>query len=299
MSVAIIAVAKGYSIQDVEPWAVSLSRSGFVGEKIVILYDNDESLINYLNKKEITVVLKEDEGLTHIATQRFRDYAVLLSSEEYKHVKYVIHTDIRDVIFQSDPKKWLLENIKDKQIIASGEGIAYRHEDWNGDGLQANFGDEVFNEFVDYETLCSGVIAGTKSMFIDLCQSMTELAFYTNDIGGFIDQHFYNLAIRKIYDEVTEFVSPEKPWTANLGTLIAIPLNSPNWSTEPRTPYNSYERFRKGTYIENMLCGLPKLMHDKICTPSGEPYAIVHQYDRYMPWKNELLEKLGVSKYVS
>lgn len=299
MSVALLAAVKGYSTFDVEPWVISLNRSGFKGKKYVLVYDNNEELINYFHKHNIEVILQTDEGLSHIATQRFRDYAILLSSEKCNDIDYVIHTDIRDVVFQTNPGKWVLDNIGDQEIIASGEGIKYRHEDWNGEGVQYQFGKEYFDEFVDYETLCSGVIAGTKDGFISLCEAMTEIAFYTEDIGGFIDQHFYNIALRKIFNEVTNFVPPTKPWAANLGTLIAIPMNNPDWSTGPRTGSLSYERFREGSFIDNMLCGLPRMISGQVCTPAGEPYAIVHQYDRYMPWKNELIENFSVTKYVS
>jgi hypothetical protein len=75
--------------------------------------------------------------------------------------------------------------------------------------------------------------------------------------------------------------------------MVAIPFNTPEWSTGPRTPYNSYERIRKGTYVENMLVDLPYIDSENlVCTPKGEVYPIVHQYDRYQPWKELLLASI-------
>jgi hypothetical protein len=125
------------------------------------------------------------------------------------------------------------------------------------------------------------------------------MSFYSGAPDGFNDQHFHNIAIRKVFSNITNIPTAQSSWTANLGTLIAIPMNSPDWSSSPRTVYNSYERFRKGTFVENMLVALPQMIDGKVCTPSGKPYAIVHQYDRYQPWKEELLEKLGTTNYVS
>jgi hypothetical protein len=297
--IAILAAAKGYNIEQVEPWVESLKQTSFAGKIFVIVYDDNVSLKNYLASKGITVVEGIDRGLTNIATQRFLDYTQLLESEHCKEVDLAIHTDIRDVVFQTDPGKWLNENIGEARIIATGEGVTYRHEDWNGDGLQQQFGKEMFDQLVDQETICSGIIAGEKQALANLFQTIHELAFFSGDPGGFIDQHFHNIAIRKVFSNITWVVPADEDWVCNCGTLIAIPMNSPDWSSSPRTPYNSFERFRKGTYVENMLVDLPVMKDSQVCTPSGKPYAIVHQYDRYQPWKNVLLEKYVALKLVS
>jgi hypothetical protein len=288
MNTAIIAAAKGYSVYDVTPWVESLKKTGYSGKKFVILYDPSEEFANYFKDNGFYVLIGRDESLTHIATQRFRDYADLLKSEHCKDIDLVIHTDIRDVVFQKDPEKWLKDNIGRNHIIASGEGVSYRHEDWNGDGVQSHYGKEIFDELIDEETLCSGIIAGRRDAFIKLCLTIYELAFFSNDPGGFADQHFFNLAIRKAFSDITYISSANENWTINFGTMVAIPFNSPDWSTGPRTTYNSYERFRKGSYVENMLVDMPKMENGKVLSPSGEEYCIVHQYDRYEPWKENM-----------
>jgi hypothetical protein len=297
---AIFTACKGYSIEDVAPWTQSLKASGFDGKVFVIMYDPPKELADYFKEQDFYVLVANEEGLTHIATQRFRDYAQILKSDYCVDIDYVLHTDIRDVLFQSNPAEWLSSYIDDvHKIYASAEGVKYKHEDWNGDGVQFHFGENIFRELADTETLCSGVFCGEKEAFIDLCEAMYQAAFFTKDPAGFIDQHFYNLLIRKSFAEITQIVPADTPFVANLGTLAAIPFNSPEWSTGPRTPYNSYERFRSGTYVENMLVEVPEMIDGKVCTPDGKPYCIVHQYDRYAPWKEELHEKIGLVKYVS
>ncbi len=297
---AIFTACKGYTVEDVKPWTVSLKDSGFDGKVFVLVYQPTQELVEYFKENEFHVVGGNEEGLTHIATQRFLDYTHILNSEHCNDVDYVLHTDIRDVIFQTNPCEWFNSERKGgKYIFASAEGVNYKHEDWNGDGIQHHFGENIYRELADVETLCSGVIMAEKNVFIDLCTAMYQAAFFTKDPGGFIDQHFYNLLIRKSFSEVTEVVPADSPYVANLGTLAAIPFNSPEWSTGPRTPYNSYERFRKGTYLDHMLVEVPQMIGGKVCTPSGEPYCIVHQYDRYAPWKEELHEQIGIAKYVS
>lgn len=297
---AIFTACKGYTIEDVKPWVVSLKSSGFDGKVFVIMYAPTQELADYFKENDFFVMVANEEGITHIATQRFIDYTQVLKSEFCNDVDYVLHSDIRDVIFQKNPVEWLSSNADlQKGIFASAEGVKYKHEDWNGDGVQFHFGENIYRELADEETLCSGVFIGKKEAFIDLCEAMYQAAFFTKDPAGFIDQHFYNLLIRKSFSMITQVVPADSPFVANLGTLAALPFNNPEWSTGPRTPYNSYERFRKGTYIENMLVETPQMIDGKVCTPEGEPYAIVHQYDRYSPWKEELHEKIGLAKYVS
>ena len=251
-------------------------------------------MADYFKELDFHVIVADEEGTTHIATQRFADYERLLRTEHFSDVDYVMHTDIRDVIFQRNPLDWFAEAAKENEghlIYASTEGITFRHEDWNGEGLQHHFGEKLYQELQDVETLCSGVFAAQKGAFADLCKAMYQTAFWSQDPGGFIDQHFYNMLLRKSFDSITRFVPADSPYVANLGTLAAIPFNDPKWSTGLRTAGHSYERFRKGTYVENMLVGVPQMIDGKVCTPSGEPYAIVHQYDRYAPWKEALIGK--------
>jgi len=289
IDLSIIAACKGYDIENVKPWVESLNSTGFSGNIIILLYDNDIDLIKYLHEYNIKVVNIKHEGYFHVATQRFYDYAQYLKNTDFEG--YILHTDIRDVIFQKDPSKIFTENLEKGLMFASTEGVKYNNEDWNGDGLQYHFGEKLFTEMKDFETLCSGVFGGRKDVFTQFCEDMYNMVEWTQEPGGFIDQHFYNLLIRKVYNSIVYTIPADQPYVANIGTLASTPFNSPDWSTGPHTPYNSYERFRKGNYIENMLVELPQMIDGKVCTPSGEPYTIVHQYNRYEPWKQTLLKK--------
>lgn len=294
-NVLIVTALQGYTVDDIRPWIESLSKCGYTGNVLAFKYDDNKEVEEYLTSYGVSIYPGVPNGLNHVATQRFADYAVALGNEALNHIEYVLHTDIRDVIFQEDPTEWIKNGLENHQILVSAEGTTYNHEDWNGDGLQKHFGKEMFEEFKNYETLCSGVIAGRKEAIAELFITIFEMSFFSGSPDGFNDQHFHNIAIRKVFKEITNCPPADAPWTANLGTLIAIPYSDPNWSSTGRTPYNSYERFRKGTFVENMLVDLPQMIDGKVCTPNGIPYAIVHQYDRYQPWKESLLNELGVS----
>ena len=292
----ILAAASGYKPEQVKPWAESLKRTGYDGMVGIVMYETadgiETELAEYFKENDFYIFMAKPEGKTHIATQRFNDYAKVLESEHCDNVDLVIHTDIRDVIFQENPDTWLRSNLRVRDhILATSEGITYNNEDWNGDGLQTQFGDEIFEEFKNVETLCSGIIAGQKKIVTELFKTMYELAFYSATPDGFVDQHFYNLAIRKIYSEYTHISSPEESWNINFGTMVAIPFNDPNWSSGNATVYNNLVRERSGNYLDNMLSPVPQFIDGQVCNELGVPYVIVHQYDRYPQWGNEILKK--------
>lgn len=298
MNIAIFASVYGYEPAQIKPWMESLKSSGFSGKVFVIVYNPEgEELLKYLKENGVFTFVSQLNGETNMATQRFLQYQEILKSEYAKDVDAVIATDIRDVIFQSDPGVWLKNNIQDYQLIATGESVTFRHEDWNGDALEKHFGKNVFLEFADRETLCSGIIAGKKEAMIKLCETVYELAFFSADPGAFIDQIFYNIAIYEIYNEYTKIVPAGERWCANLGTLKAIPENTPEWSTKSRTEYSSFERIRSNkTFQEVLKCAVPEMINGKVVNSVGQPYVIVHQYDRYQPWKEHFI---GIEKDVT
>ena len=293
MKTCILAAAGGYQVDQIKPWVNSLRKTNYQGDVLVVVYDApDETVPEYLKSENIGVVLGEVNGDLNVATQRFLDFSGILSGDLGKDYDLVIATDIRDVVFQKDPGVWVRENLGDCEILATGEGIKYKYEDWNGDMLQRHFGDKVFAMLKNQETLCSGIIAGKKDALVRLFRTISEIAYYSKDPSAFVDQCYHNIAIRLIYSEKTKIAGGDSDWTANLGTLMAIPMNTPQWSTRTRSEYDSFERFRSHKKFQDvMLCEMPKMIDDQVCNSKGEPYAIVHQYDRFIPWKEVLLKK--------
>ena len=301
MNVGILASVYGYKIEQIKPWLNSLKKSNFKGKVFVVVFNpQDNELLDYLKENGVFAFVGTLNGETNMATQRFMEYKAILKSEYASDVDLVIATDIRDVIFQKDPGVWLKNNIQDYDIIATSEGITYRHEDWNGDSLENQFGKNMFLKLADKETICSGIIAGKTEMIIKVFESIYDLAFFAKDSNAFVDQLFYAVAIYKIFIEKTKIIPATEDWCANLGTIKAIPENSPLWSTKSRSEYNSYERTRSNkTYTEMLKCSIPQMKDDIVYADNGKPFAIVHQYDRFQPWKEILLEKYGETKYVS
>ena len=290
MNIGILASVYGYGPEQIKPWVESLKATKFGGKVFVVVYNPQDSiLLDYLKENGIFTFTSELNGDTNMATQRFLEYSEILKSEYTNDVDAFITTDIRDVIFQSDPGVWLKNNIQDYDLVATSEGVTFRHEDWNGDNLELHLGKNLYLKLADKETLCSGIIAGKKEMLIKLFQTVYELAFFSNDPGAFVDQIFYAAAIYEVFADKTKIVPAGDNWCANLGTLKAIPESSQDWSMGSRSQHNSFERIRKvKTFNEALSCAIPTMENGRVVNEKKQPYVIVHQYDRYQPWKEEL-----------
>ena len=106
MKTCLIAGAGGYTPENLVPWINSIKNTNYSGDIIVFVYDPvDDSVQEYLKDNGVKVITYGWQKETNIATQRFLDYANLLSSDHGKDYDYVISVDIRDVIFQKDPDK--------------------------------------------------------------------------------------------------------------------------------------------------------------------------------------------------
>ena len=293
MNIGILASVYGYTPEQIKPWVESLKATKFGGKVFVVVYNPQDSiLLDYLKDNGIFTFTSELNGETNMATQRFLEYSEILKSEYTSDVDAFIATDIRDVIFQSDPGVWLKNNIQDYDLVATSEGVTFRHEDWNGDNLELHLGKNLYLKLADKETLCSGIIAGKKEMLIKLFQTVYELAFFSNDPGAFVDQIFYAAAIYEVFSERTKIVPAGDNWCANLGTLKAIPESSQEWSMGSRSQHNSFERIRKvKTFNEALSCAIPTMENGLIVNAKKQPYVIVHQYDRFQPWKEALVGK--------
>ena len=137
MNIGILASVYGYEPEQIKPWVESLKATKFGGKVFVVVYDPQDSiLLDYLKENGIFTFTSELNGETNMATQRFLEYSEILKSEYTNDVDAFITTDIRDVIFQSDPGVWLKNNIQDYDLVATSEGVTFRHEDWNGDNLE-------------------------------------------------------------------------------------------------------------------------------------------------------------------
>ncbi len=111
----VIGFITGYSFDKIEPWVNSLDRSGFTGTKAMICYNISYDVADELAKRGYTVFgFKRNDAEKRleykqdfsIMVDRFLHLWYLLKKSRGQY-RYIITTDVKDVVFQSNPSVWL------------------------------------------------------------------------------------------------------------------------------------------------------------------------------------------------
>ena len=285
----VIGAITGYNFDAIAPWVNSLERSGYDGDKAMLCYNINFDVCNELTKRGFKVFgfeqneeqrrLEYTKPGFNVVVERFHHMAFVLRELDTKY-RYIVSTDVKDVIFQRDPSEWLEKNLGaprdlSYKVVAASESIPYNKEDWGNFNLYRSFGPQVYQTFCDKIVSNAGVMAGEYEHMLDLFMQISLLcnaapAHYIEGGGG-PDQAAYNVLINSNpWKKNTFFAKSEQGWAAQLGT------------TGPQIQ----ERY--GKFITEEL---PTLKDGIVCTSKGEPFYLVHQYDRVPQWKNEILEK--------
>lgn len=278
----VIGAVTGYSFDKIKPWVNSLEQSGFDGVKAMLCYNVDLSVAQELDKRGFTVLAlgqnKETGNLEYkhdfsIVVERFLHLWYFLKKFEGKY-RYVITTDVKDVVFQTNPSTWLEQNLGDKEINVACESIRYKDEEWGNHNLFKSFGPVIYDLHKDNLIYNCGTLSGKFDTMLDLFLNIYLLCNGTShqiEGGGGPDQAALNILLNmKSYKDVTRFSMSEDGWAAQLGT------------TGPQIV---------GKYGDKLVEKTPVLVDNVVCTSTGKPFALVHQYDRVPGWKQIIESK--------
>lgn len=279
MSDILIGAADLYTYKDVRPWMQSARESGFDGDIFLICYRIDDSVKQEAEKWNValyeanhtpygTEIQHQQKGSpTQAHNYRFYHAWELLTRLETLY-RFVIMTDVRDVVFQKNPALFLDDdNHGQNFIIAPSEGIMYADEDWNKNNLINGFG-QVFWDLIGHKwPACNvGTIAGSHLSMWSLFHAiftMTEGRYYPSD------QSSFNVLINFAFTKPTIYCHLQCGWAAQLGTTLD-PTKSWLW-----------ERCNEGK---------PVIKGDEVYTEDGKLFTIVHQWDR-VPELNKLVRE--------
>lgn len=257
----IIGAISKYSIQEIEPYVESVEKCGFLGKKIMIVYDDvSEETCNYLTQKGWEIHLFH-LWYHHVHVQRLRDAYITL--KDYTDDEVVIFTDVRDVIFQKNPKDWIEKNMK-KDILAFSECIKYHNDPWAINNVTTSFPLEW--EFLQHKTsYCIGVVIGKCNVLKDLFLSIFRWSMNTLNPIEMADQTSFNILISmNNFKNVVQFVNQEEGFVTHLNTV---------WVEKSRF---------------NLLEPTPIFKNDKFYNQNGEEFVIVHQYNRDVNLNNTI-----------
>ena len=130
----VIGVAGGLNWDTLRYWANSVTRCGFQGERVIVLMSCDRATVREFMDLGFTVVGFEENAQgdyvheSHLAPHVERFIHIHDFLRRNGPFGWVITTDVRDVIFQSDPVSWLNQHCDDRDLVFSSEGVRYHEE---------------------------------------------------------------------------------------------------------------------------------------------------------------------------
>jgi len=255
----IIGAFKNYNFETIKPWVRSINECGFKGDKVIVSIGSSRETNSKLADAGFIVIDAPSQTRMGFHMERFLHIYNFLQSQGSNY-RYVITTDVRDVIFQRNPTEWIERNIEDKKMIAVSESIKIKNEHWNRQNIINAFGNFFYEGVSNQDVFNVGTLAGTSEYIRDLCGMLYQLS--ANRPDWVADQAAYNILLNwQPYKDQTKFVRLNSGWSCNLHVT-----DKPG-EKEHFAPFILEEP----PIFEN---GLVKDGATK------EPFYIVHQYDR-------------------
>lgn len=267
MKDCIIGGCYGYTYDQIKYWINSINRCGFEGDKVLILFQASDELAQRVADEGFEVLVHDIDMSVAPHVIRFKAIHDYLSENEYR---FVVTTDVRDVVFQKNPIPWMELYLQRQNIVVSSECLKYKHEPWGDNNIKETFGDYVYEKMKDNIIYNVGVIGGRGKYVSDLCLDLT-----VNTINRPIkicDQSVFNfLALNQMYKDNILLASLQQNWAAHLGTL-ADPSKMDYFRPNLLEPEPTFD----GKYVQSY---------------GGTP-VFAHQYDR-TPWRKAIEEIYG------
>lgn len=273
MTDIIIGVSHGLAWRDLQYWINSINLSGFQGERVIILMDCDRDTLTQIQRAAFTTVaLAQDQdgdcvyqSQVPVHVERFIHVADYLRN--HGPFRWVVATDVRDVIFQKDPIPWLDAHCQHHDLVFSSEALRYQHEPWGNQNLLDTFGSYAHAILGNNEIFNVGVLAGRNEAMQALCLNI----FYhsLNRPAAICDQAVFNFLISQPpYTGTSLYTRSSNAWACQLGT-----------TADPS---------KIGQFRQHLLDRVPSLQDAQITNGSNEPFCVVHQYDRVPQWSHIL-----------
>ena len=276
----VIGCTTNYDWDKLKYWVNSLNKSGFEGDKVMIAFNIDYETIEKLSQAGFQVILP---GQDNKQAQRYEYQSSLpVHVERFIHIynylndhddyRFVITTDVKDVIFQQDPTKFLGMELPGSKLMFASESMKYKDEPWGNQNLMETFGPYFHERFKDNVIFNVGVLAGRGNVMKDLCSMIFVMS--VNRPIPIVDQSTFNFMIaQEPYKSIARYMRSEDGWACQLGT-----------TADP----SKIEQFRPFLLEPSPIF---EKESGKVKTSTGKDFTIVHQYDRVPEWKKVIEEK--------
>jgi hypothetical protein len=274
----VIGCTTNYDWNKLKYWVNSINKSGFQGDKVMVAFNIDYETIEKLSQAGFQVILPgkpneqaqryEYQSSLPVHVERFvHIYNYLNTHDEYR---FVITTDVKDVVFQKDPTKFLGMELPGAKLMFASESMLYKDEPWGNQNLMETFGPFFHERFKNNIIYNVGVLAGRAESMRDLCAMIFVMS--VNRPIPIVDQSTFNFMIsQEPYKSTARYMTSEEGWACQLGT-----------TADP----SKLEQFKPF-----LLEPSPTMVDGEVATSAGKVFTIVHQYDRVPEWKKVIEEK--------
>lgn len=271
----VIGLAAKYDWPDIEPFAVSLVRSGYQGDKVLFVKDNTPLATQRLKELgfsqiELPVIEFSDPTLPFGTYFPYVGRFLLIHQFLFENpgYRFVICADTRDVVFQHDPMAWLEKNIRENGLVAASEHIRHGDQDGNAKWIDQAF-KEVAPWLLPHLVYCSGVISGRAEYVSDLALAIYLMGRHLSDTIWGADQPAYNAIMhQKAYEDITYVPTMNDLYCLNMVVYA----------------FNRYRKFMTDLPPVRALSGIGTIDDgEEFLLPDLSDFTILHQYDRIPP----------------
>lgn len=293
----IIGGASNYTWDQLKYWVNSIQKSGFTGDVVLVATNITKETIDKLTSKGVILELygnKDDagnitahsNGAPHV--ERFFYIWNYLNNHKDDY-DYVITTDTRDVVFQSNPTIWLDDCVLEgyESVIVSSEGMKYEDEPWGSNNLRETFGPFFHNLYKSSVIFNVGTIAGLSDYVRDILFMIFQMSI--NRPIPIVDQAVFNVLLQqRPFRDVTKYTYNSDGWAIQLGTTIeAIRSGAGDIGMNVAQDPSQLIIYQKKYFDEQPDIDEAGFVVNK----QGKRFVIVHQYDRTRAWKDKIMEK--------
>lgn len=261
----IIGAFKNYNFEQIKPWIKSINESGFEGDKVLIAINATNETINKIEEHGFKAIKVQPMTDAMFHMERFFHIYNYLKTRKNEY-RFVITTDVRDVVFQKNPSVYLVSTLGEptssfgRDLLAVSETLLIKNEHWNRNNIITSFGQYFYQDVEDKEVLNVGTLAGRTSQICDLCGVLYQLSL--NRADWVADQAAYNILMNwEPYKSITKFVDLSEPWCCNLH-VTNKPVEKDHFAPFILQKPPIFD----GTQVLNGT--------------TQQPFYIVHQYDR-------------------
>ena len=278
----IISAFSGYNYNQLKPYLKSIDESVSECDKVMITGSaSSETIDKLLEHGWIVERLPDVNVPIHVA--RFLAIYEFLRNH-HENYRWVVSTDVKDVIFQECPFRWIIRNlmIGSEYIIAGSESIRYKDEPWGNENLLQTYGPFVHERFKDNIIYNVGTLGGHASYIKDLV-----FQIFFNGINRpipIVDQAVFNFLIQQQpYKDIIYKATNKDGWAVQLGTSLA----------GVKSGHGDIGRMCQNNPTE-LISYQMKYMDDQPDVDNLD-FTIIHQYDRVTGLKENMEDKYANS----